>query len=64
MNSIKKLREAKKMSQAELAKKANISQAAVHYIESGQKSPTLKVLTKIAKALEVELEDLISSHNQ
>lgn len=39
------------MTQAELAKKASISQSTISKIECGERVPTLKMLQKIAKSL-------------
>jgi len=58
---IKKFREAKKMSQASLAKVSGIAQSTISYIETGQKNPSIKTAIKLSNALEVDLEALVNS---
>lgn len=50
----------KNMSQKEIAKKMNISQARVAAIESVESTPTLKTLAKYADALGVRIDMRIS----
>jgi repressor LexA len=59
---IKGLRASKnpKMTSMDLAKKADISQSYVIEIETGKKNPSLEVLTRIAKALDSSLSEIIS----
>lgn len=58
--NIKKLRKQHKLSQEELAKKAGITYSTLIKIESGaNKNPTIKTLHKIAKAFDVNIDDLI-----
>lgn len=59
--NLKKLRISKQMSQHELAKRAGLAQSSISYIESGSKSPNIKTVIKLAKALEVNLECLLNS---
>jgi len=61
MNKIKVLREQRKLTQQQLARMAGVAQSTIHYIETGQKSPTLKLLEKIALALDVSVVDLIEN---
>jgi len=57
--NIKKLRKQHKLSQEELAKKANITYSTLIKIESGvNKNPTLDTMSKIASAFEVSIDDL------
>ncbi|MFH1543241.1 MAG: helix-turn-helix transcriptional regulator [Patescibacteria group bacterium] len=57
---IKKLRNDKDLTQEELARKANIPYATLMKIENGQvKNPTIKTIYKIAKALNISLDELI-----
>lgn len=60
---IRALRKSKqpKMTSADLALKADISQSYVIEIESGKKNPSLEVLTRLARALNVSLTEIVSS---
>ena len=59
-NNIKKLRKQHKLSQEDLAKKAEITYSTLIKIESGaNNNPTIKTLQKICKALNVKLDDLL-----
>ena len=55
---VKVYREYRGLRAGELAKKAGISQGYLSEIESGKKSGSLSVLTRIAAVLDVELRDL------
>jgi len=60
-NNIKKLREAKGLSQEKLARLADVANNTLIKMESGEnKNPTLETLKKVAKALEVSVDDLIN----
>lgn len=57
---VKKLREQERLTQAELAKKAGVTEAYVSMIESGaRKNPSLPVLKKLARALGVPVTELL-----
>ena len=59
-NNLKKLREKKGLSQDRLAKLADIANNTIIKIEQGENmNPTLDTLKKIAKALEISVDDLI-----
>ena len=59
-NNLRKLRKAKGLSQERLARLANVANNTIVKIEAGKnKNPTLDTLKKIAKALEVSVDDLI-----
>lgn len=59
---IKQLREKKGLSQEKLARLANVSNNTMVNIESGkQTNPTIETVSKIAKALDVEIEELLKS---
>ena len=56
---LKKLREAKDMSQATLAKKAGITREYVNKLEAGRYDPTVGVLQRLARALGVSVTELL-----
>ncbi len=59
-NNIKKLREAKGLSQEKLARLADVANNTLIKMESGEnQNPTLETLKKVAKALGVSVDDLI-----
>lgn len=57
-NKIKLLRESVSWSQAELARKAGVTSAAVSLIEKGDRIPSLDVCRKLAKALNVSTTEI------
>jgi len=58
--NIKRLRQAKELSQDRLSKLADLSLNSVVNIESGNNpNPTIETLEKIAKALGVSIEELL-----
>jgi len=60
-NNIKRLRESKGLSQEKLARLADVANNTLIKMESGEnKNPTLETLKKVAKALEVSVDDLIN----
>jgi transcriptional regulator with XRE-family HTH domain len=60
-NNIKKLREAKGLSQEKLARLADVANNTLIKMESGEnQNPTLNSLKKVAKALGVSVDDLIN----
>ena len=61
-SNIKKLREAKGLSQEKLARLADVANNTLIKMESGEnQNPTLDTLKKVAKALGVSVDDLIGS---
>jgi DNA-binding XRE family transcriptional regulator len=57
---VKQLREKLALSQEKLARLANVSNNTIINIEAGkQDNPTIDTLKKVAKALDVSVEDLI-----
>lgn len=56
---IKKLREQKGWTQAYLARKVNITPAMMCTIEKEESTGSIKVLTAIAKALNIKVSDLL-----
>jgi len=60
-NNIRKLREAKGLSQEKLARLADVANNTLIKMESGEnQNPTLNSLKKVAKALVVSVDDLIN----
>ena len=59
-SNLRKLRKAKGLSQERLARLANVANNTIVKIEAGKnKNPTLDTLKKIAKVLEVSVDELI-----
>lgn len=56
---IRYLRTNKKMSQEDLALEAEVNKNYLSDLERGNRNPTLKILDKIAKALDVDLSTLM-----
>jgi len=60
-SNIKKLREAKGLSQEKLARLADVANNTLIKMESGEnQNPTLNSLKKVAKALGASVDDLIN----
>ncbi len=58
--ALRKVREAKGLSQLALAKKAKVSQGYISHLEAGEKKePGLGVLKRLAKALGVPVAELL-----
>jgi len=49
-----------KLTQAELAKAAEVAQGAISMTELGETAPTLVLVCRIARSLKVEVSDLLS----
>jgi transcriptional regulator with XRE-family HTH domain len=58
-NAIKKIRQHKKLTQVDLAKRLKTASSYISAIENGQKEPSLTLIKRIAKALSVPVELLI-----
>jgi len=56
---LRKLRQARKLSQAALADRAGFSREYVNKIEAGRYDPPLSTLDALAKALRVKVEELV-----
>lgn len=57
---IQKLRKNLGYTQEELAEKINISRTHMGHIEQGRKSPSIKIMDKLARILKVKVSDLFS----
>jgi len=55
---VKKLREAKNISQSELARLTFKDRQSIHRFEKGKVNPSVLFLTEIAKALEIPMKKL------
>ena len=55
---IKYLRSQKKWSQEDLALEAEVNKNYLSDLERGSRNPTVKILEKIARALDISLEEL------
>ena len=55
---IRYLREQKKMTLEDLAFDSNVNKNYLSDLERGNRNPTVKILTRIAQALDVTLEEL------
>ncbi|MFH1327316.1 MAG: helix-turn-helix transcriptional regulator [Candidatus Bathyarchaeota archaeon] len=60
---LKQLREALGLSQAVLAERAALTAAAICQFENGSRSPSLKTLQQLAKALGVSIADLLENES-
>ncbi len=59
-SNLKRMRKKKGLSQEKLARLADISLNTLTKIESGfAKKPTIQTVVKLAKALEISLDDLV-----
>ena len=58
--NMRQLREARGLTQAQIAQRAAIPRPTWSNLESGSANPTLTVLVKVASALSVSLEELLS----
>lgn len=60
---LKYLRQNRKLTQGELAKKAGVAQSTIAQIESGRKDPSISTIKLIAKALDVEIAIFFATDN-
>ncbi|HSN29386.1 MAG TPA: helix-turn-helix transcriptional regulator, partial [Kofleriaceae bacterium] len=58
------IREARGLSQEQIAKIAGIPRATWTHLESGAANPTLAVLVKVANALQIRLDELLATPRQ
>jgi transcriptional regulator with XRE-family HTH domain len=58
--NIRQLRQARNLTQQQMAKLSGLPRATWSNLESGSANPTLSVLLKVAAALQVSLEDIIA----
>jgi transcriptional regulator with XRE-family HTH domain len=60
-SNVRTLREARAMTQAQMAKLASLPRATWQNLESGTANPTLAVLDRVASAFQVTIEELVAS---
>jgi transcriptional regulator with XRE-family HTH domain len=58
---IRAIREARGWTQAELARRARVAQAYLSYLEQDQREPSLSIAARLARELEIPLEELASA---
>ena len=63
-DNIKAVREARGLSQQQIAKAAGIPRATWTHLESGAANPTLTLLIKVANVLQIRLEELLAPPRQ
>jgi transcriptional regulator with XRE-family HTH domain len=56
--NLQRLRHEKGLSQEELAHSANVHQTYLSGVETGRRNPSIRVLERLVKALEVDIEEL------
>src|SRR5437899_4219009 len=56
---LQKLRETRRLTQAELGRKAGMAAASISHFETGQRTPSLDSLVKLADALQVSVDTLL-----
>lgn len=60
---IREIRERKGLSQTDLEKLSGVSASHIGFIENNERQPTLLVMCKLAKALNVSVSDLYEYHD-
>ena len=60
---IREIREKKGLSQEQLSKLSGVSASHIGYIENGEREPTVSVLCRLAKALDVSILELFKYHD-
>lgn len=55
---IREIREQQGLSQEKLSRLSGVSSSHIGYLENGEREPTISVLCKLAKALNVDIKDL------
>ncbi len=61
-DNLRRIRLAKKMSQADLGEKLGVDKGYISTLESGKTNPTLGTIGKLATALGMKIENLIISY--
>ncbi len=58
-DNIRRIRLAKGMTQGDLCRKLEVDRGYMSNVESGKKNPTLSTIERIAKALDVSIDELM-----
>lgn len=56
---LRKAREKRGLTQAELAKRVGVTRVTIAYLETGKRQPSMDLLHRLAKALRVPVERLL-----
>lgn len=56
---LKKVREIRELTQASLAKKADVPPSAISHFEAGERKPSFETLRRLAESLEVTIDFLL-----
>lgn len=59
--NVKYVRERRGLTQADLAKRSGVPRSTVANLETGTANPTLQVLSRVARALDLSVEELLSA---
>ena len=59
--NLKRLREQRALSLTDLSRMANLSRVTINRIENGKQKPMPRTIHKLAKALQVKVEELTSN---
>ncbi|WP_126992223.1 helix-turn-helix transcriptional regulator [Thermosipho globiformans] len=59
--TLAEMRQAKNLTQQQLAKAINISRKSISHYETGRARPSLDVIIKLAKVLEVSVEEIYNA---
>jgi len=57
--NMKRIRLEKQMSQGDICRKLGVDRSYISNVENGNKNPTLSTITRLAKALDVRIEELL-----
>lgn len=57
---IRTLREARGLSQQELARRAGVTQAAITHIEVKRRKPSVRLVARLAEALDIAPDELVA----
>lgn len=64
MKNLMKIREERKMTQTEIAKKLNVARNTVSQWENLKRSPNCEMLIKLSNLLKVSIDELLGNDNQ